>query len=117
MSTHKQQGQVVRLATCPFLSLKNRKLNAGFNNYSEYAFKQKNRDYSIEDCFKFHESIEKCVVSIWKQLGSFLKKNLDVKTYRPWDLAPCNLQKYPLENYIDLLDGIEEKLRKTHSCF
>ncbi len=117
MSTHKQQGQVVRLATCPFLSLKNRKLNAGFNNYSEYAFKQKNRDYSIEDCFKFHESIEKCVVPIWKQLGSFLKKNLDVKTYRPWDLAPCNLQKYPFENYINLLDGIEEMLRKTDSCF
>ncbi|MFC9448181.1 M3 family oligoendopeptidase [Bacillus cereus] len=92
-------------------------LNAGFNNYSEYAFKQKNRDYSIEDCYKFHESIEKCVVPIWKQLGSLFKKNLDVKTYRPWDLAPCNLQKAPFQNAIDLLDGIEEMLRATDSCF
>ncbi|HDR8194615.1 M3 family oligoendopeptidase [Bacillus thuringiensis] len=92
-------------------------LNAGFNNYSEYAFKQKNRDYSIEDCYKFHESIEKCVVPIWKQLGSLFKKNLDVKTYRPWDLAPCNLQKSSFENYIDLLDGVEEMFRKTDSCF
>ncbi|MBS9806265.1 M3 family oligoendopeptidase [Bacillus cereus] len=92
-------------------------LNAGFNNYSEYAFKQKNRDYSIEDCYKFHESIEKCVVPIWKQLGSLFKKNLDVKMYRPWDLAPCNLQKAPFQNAIDLLDGIEEMLRATDSCF
>ncbi|WP_002147342.1 M3 family oligoendopeptidase [Bacillus cereus] len=92
-------------------------LNAGFNNYSEYAFKQKNRDYSIEDCYKLHESIEKYVVPIWKQLGSHFKKNLGVKTYRPWDLAPCNLQKIPFGNYIDLLDGIEEMLRKTDLYF
>ncbi|MEW4152158.1 M3 family oligoendopeptidase [Bacillus thuringiensis] len=92
-------------------------LNAGFHNYSEYAFKQKNRDYSIEDCYKLHESIEKYVVPIWKQLGSLFKKNLDVKTYRPWDLAPCNLQKSSFENYIDLLDGVEEMFRKTDSCF
>ncbi|PFQ44400.1 peptidase M3 [Bacillus cereus] len=92
-------------------------LNAGFNNYSEYAFKQKNRDYSIEDCYKFHESIERCVVPIWKQLGSLFKKNLDVKTYRPWDLAPCNLQKASFQNAIDLLDGVEEMLRVTDSCF
>ena len=54
-------------------------LNAGFNNYSEYAFNMKNRDYGIEDCYKLHESIEKYVVPIWKQLGSISKQNLGVK--------------------------------------
>ncbi len=49
-------------------------LNAGFHNYSEYAYKQKNRDYNIEDCYKLHESIEKYVVPIWKQLGSISKR-------------------------------------------
>ena len=39
----------------------------------------KNRDYNIEDCYKLHESIEKYVVPIWKQLGSISKKNLGVK--------------------------------------
>ncbi|WP_329765642.1 M3 family oligoendopeptidase [Bacillus nitratireducens] len=92
-------------------------LHAGFNNYSEYAFKQKNRDYSIEECYKLHESIEKYVVPIWKQLGSLSKKNLGVKTYRPWDLTPCNLPKAPFQNTVDLLDGVEEMLRKTDSCF
>lgn len=88
-------------------------LHAGFNNYSEYAFKQKNRDYSIEECYKLHESIEKYVVPIWEQLGSLSKKNLGVKTYRPWDLTPCNLPKAPFQNAIDLLNGVEEMFRTT----
>ncbi|MCU5107248.1 M3 family oligoendopeptidase [Bacillus cereus] len=92
-------------------------LNAGFNNYSEYAFKQKNRDYSIDDCYKLHESIEKYVAPIWKKLGSISKKNLGVKTYRPWDLSPCNLPKVPFQNVIDLLNGVEEIFRKTDLYF
>ncbi|MDW3036518.1 MULTISPECIES: M3 family oligoendopeptidase [Bacillus cereus group] len=92
-------------------------LNAGFYNYSEYACKQKNRDYNIEDCYKLHESIEKYVVPIWKQLGSISKKNLGVKTYRPWDLTPCNILKAPFQNAIDLLDGVEEIFRKTDLYF
>ncbi|MFB6730702.1 M3 family oligoendopeptidase [Bacillus mobilis] len=92
-------------------------LHAGCNNYSEYAFKQKNRDYSIEECYKLHESIEKYVVPIWEQLGSLSKKNFGVKTYRPWDLTPCNLPKAPFQNTVDLLDGVEEMFRKTDLYF
>ncbi|PEM28742.1 M3 family oligoendopeptidase [Bacillus wiedmannii] len=92
-------------------------LNAGFNNYSEYAFQQKNRDYSIEDCYKLHESIEKYVVPIWEQLGSLSKKNFGVKKYRPWDLTPCNLPKALFQNVFDLLDRVEEMFRKTDLYF
>ncbi len=92
-------------------------LHAGFNNYSEYAFKQKNRDYSIEECYKLHESIEKYVVPIWEQLGVLSKKNLGVKKYRPWDLTPCKLPKAPFQNAIDLLNGVEEIFRKTDLYF
>ncbi|MES5939012.1 MULTISPECIES: M3 family oligoendopeptidase [unclassified Bacillus cereus group] len=92
-------------------------LHAGFNNYSEYAFKQKNRDYSIDDCYKLHESIEKYVVPIWEQLGVLSKKNLGVKIYRPWDLTPCKLPKAPFQNAIDLLNGVEEIFRKTDLYF
>ncbi|PFV68691.1 peptidase M3 [Bacillus sp. AFS059628] len=92
-------------------------LHAGFNNYSEYAFKQKNRDYSIEECYKLHESIEKYIVPIWKGLGSISKKNLGVKRYRPWDLTPCNLPRAPFQNAIDLLNGVEEMFRKTDLYF
>ncbi|HDR7870053.1 MULTISPECIES: M3 family oligoendopeptidase [Bacillus] len=92
-------------------------LHAGFNNYSEYAFKQKNRDYCIAECYKLHESIEKYVVPIWEQLGSLSKKNLGVKKYRPWDLTPSNLPKTPFQNAIDLLNGVEEIFRKTDLYF
>ncbi|EEL05754.1 Oligoendopeptidase, M3 [Bacillus cereus BDRD-ST196] len=92
-------------------------LNAGFNNYSEYIFKLKNREYSIEDCYTLHESIEKLVVPVWKRLGNLFKKDLGVKAYLPWDLAPCTLQKVSFQNSNDLLDGIEEMLRKTDSYF
>ncbi|WP_263704849.1 M3 family oligoendopeptidase [Bacillus thuringiensis] len=92
-------------------------INTGFHNYSEYAFKQKNRDYSIEDCYKLHESIEKYVVPIWKQLGSLSKENLGVKTYQPWDITSFNLPKAPFQNVIDLLNGVEEMFRKTDLYF
>ncbi|PHE96209.1 peptidase M3 [Bacillus wiedmannii] len=92
-------------------------LNAGFNNYSEYAFKQKNRDYSIKECYKLHESIEKYVVPIWEQLGILSKNNLVVKKYCPWDLTPCKLPKAPFQNAIDLLNGVEEIFRKTDLYF
>ena len=92
-------------------------INTGFHNYSEYAFKQKNRDYSIEDCYKLHESIEKYVVPIWKQLGSLSKENLGVKTYRPWDITSFNLPKAPFQNVSDLLNGVEEMFRKTDLYF
>ncbi|HHL3303159.1 TPA: M3 family oligoendopeptidase [Bacillus cereus] len=92
-------------------------LNAGFNNYSEYAFKMKNRDYSIEDCYKFHKSIEKYVVPIWKQVGIIFKKNLGLKASRPWDLAPCSLPKVPFQNSIDLLNGVEEIFQMTDLYF
>lgn len=92
-------------------------LHAGFNNYSEYAFKQKNRDYSIKECYKLHESIEKYVVPIWEQLGILSKNNLGVKKYCPWDLTPCKLPKAPFQNAIDLLNGVEEIFRKTDLYF
>ncbi|MBJ8108189.1 M3 family oligoendopeptidase [Bacillus cereus group sp. N6] len=92
-------------------------LNAGFNNYSEYAFKQKNRDYSIKECYKLHESIEKYVVPIWEQSGILSKNNLGVKKYCPWDLTPCKLPKAPFQNAIDLLNGVEEIFRKTDLYF
>ncbi|KFN01987.1 oligoendopeptidase, M3 family protein [Bacillus clarus] len=92
-------------------------LNAGFTNYSEYIFKLKNREYSMEDCYTLHDSVEKYVVPVWKRLGNLFKRELGVEMYRPWDLAPCTLQKTPFDNYVDLLDGVGEMLRRTAPYF
>jgi len=32
-------------------------LNAGFENYRDYMFVAKNREYSIQDCYDFHENV------------------------------------------------------------
>ena len=42
-------------------------LNAGFENYRDYRFKELGRfDYTIEDCFKFHEAVHKHVLPLVK---------------------------------------------------
>ena len=44
-------------------------LNAGFENYRDYKFQSLGRfDYTKEDCFKFHESIEKCILPIVRNI-------------------------------------------------
>ncbi|MCM3337477.1 M3 family oligoendopeptidase [Paenibacillus sp. MER TA 81-3] len=92
-------------------------LNAGFSNYRDYVFTLKNREYSIQDCYTFHESVEKHVIPVWKHLAKFFKTELGIEKYRPWDLGPCTLPKSPFNNFIDLLDGVEKMLGKTDSYF
>src|SRR5205085_1327478 len=42
--------------------------NAGFANYRDYAFKARGRfDYTPEDCFAFHEAIEKEVMPLHRE--------------------------------------------------
>ena len=61
--------------------------NTDFENYRDYMFKNKQRfDYTPEDCFEFHKSVEKEVVPIVKKIQLNHKKRLGVDSYRPWDL-------------------------------
>ncbi|WP_232697440.1 M3 family oligoendopeptidase [Brevibacillus daliensis] len=91
--------------------------NAGFSNYRDYIFKLKNREYSIQDCYTFHESVERYVIPAWKRLAKLFEIELGIEKYRPWDLSPCTLQKSPFNNLNDLLDGVEKMLGKTDPYF
>jgi M3 family oligoendopeptidase len=95
----------------------NMALNAGFSNYRDYVFQLKNREYSIQDCYSFHESVEKYAIPIWNHLAKLFKTELGIEKYRPWDLGPCTLQESPFNNFIDLLDGVEKMLGKTDPYF
>ncbi|MFJ8526694.1 M3 family oligoendopeptidase [Bacillus sp. NPDC094106] len=92
-------------------------LNAGFSNYRDYIFKLKNREYNIQDCYTFHESVEKHVIPVWKHVAKLFKTELDIEKYCPWDISPCTLQTSPFNNFVDLLDGVENMLGKTDSYF
>ncbi|MCK4341223.1 MAG: M3 family oligoendopeptidase [Phycisphaerae bacterium] len=63
-------------------------LNAGCQDYREYAFKGMERfDYTPEDCLAFHEAIEQVCVPATMKLAEERKQKLGVATLRPWDMA------------------------------
>ena len=86
--------------------------NAGFENYRDYMFKAMGRfDYTPQDCFDFHASIETEVVPLLNEFAKTRKQQLQVDELKPWDKAVDPEGKEPLkafESGEDLLDkGIE----------
>lgn len=61
--------------------------NSGFANYRDYIHREKNRfDYTPDDCFRFHESVEEVVRPAAKRLLERRRQHLGVDRLRPWDL-------------------------------
>ncbi|MCB9435629.1 MAG: M3 family oligoendopeptidase [Anaerolineales bacterium] len=62
--------------------------NAGFSNYRDYQWKAMQRfDYTPDDCFAFHEAIEKAVVPAAQRIYERRRQQLGVEALRPWDLS------------------------------
>jgi oligoendopeptidase F len=88
--------------------------NAGFSNYRDYAFKARGRfDYTAEDCFKFHEAIEKQFMPIIRTLQTERKRDLDLKSLRPWDLSVDPLNRAPLRPF----EKVDSMVEKTQAIF
>lgn len=92
-------------------------VNAGFQNYRDYIFKEKNREYSVEDCFEFHASVEKHVIPAWNSLNRIFQNQMGIETLRPWDTGSCSLQGAPFESDTELMDGVQSMLGRTDSYF
>lgn len=61
-------------------------LNAGFENYRDYMFQAMGRfDYSVKDCYNFHEAIEREIVPILKEQADKRAEALGLETLKPWD--------------------------------
>ena len=61
--------------------------NSGYENYLDYIFKAKHRfDYTPNDCKNFHESIEKIILPLQKEILSQRAKKMNLPKLRPWDL-------------------------------
>ncbi len=89
-------------------------LNAGFNNYRDYRFKELGRfDYTKEDCFAFHEAVKQHVLPLVNIIYQNKKNKLGLDTLRPWDLdaEPANVE--PLHPF----NKGEELVEKTIACF
>jgi len=74
--------------------------NAGFENYRDYAFRRRERfDYTPQDCFRFHEGVERFVVPLMRQIQKRRQKEMGLKVLRPWDLAVDPQGRPPLRPF------------------
>lgn len=89
-------------------------LNAGFKNFRDYKFKEMNRfDYSVKDCFDFHDSIEKHIVPIYKKIQQEKLQKFGFDKFKPYDLSADPDGKAPLKPF----ETGEELTEKTISLF
>lgn len=88
-------------------------LNAGFKNFRDYSFAALERfDYSVEDCYRFHESIESEIKPVINQIEEYRKVKLGVARLMPWDLAVDPTGKPPIKPF----NSTQEMVEKTISC-
>ena len=63
-------------------------LNAGFDNYRDYAHQEKNRfDYTPDDCLRFHEAVEAVVRPAVGRLMERRRRQMSLDALRPWDVT------------------------------
>jgi oligoendopeptidase F len=88
--------------------------NAGFPNFRDYMFRSYGRfDYTPQDCFRFHESIESEMVPLLNDLARRRKEKLSVTSLRPWDKAVDTEGRPALRAF----DGGPDLIRKSEDCF
>lgn len=89
-------------------------LNAGFENYRDYMFQALGRfDYTPQDCYHFHEAIEKEIVPILREQAEKRKEALNLTELKPWDMEVSTSGKpalKPFNNGTELID-------KSIACF
>ncbi len=95
--------------------------NAGFVNYRDYIFANLKRfDYAPEDCYQFHDSVEKVIVPLAAQINEARRKELGVKTVKPYDLPLDFRGEHPLKPFgtgAELIEKGVEVLRRVHPFF
>ncbi len=89
-------------------------LNAGFDNYRDYKFRQYHRfDYTPQDCRHYHDAVEKVVVPALADIYQNRKKLMTLASLRPWDLNVDPQDREPLKPF----DNIDEYLAGTKKIF
>jgi oligoendopeptidase F len=95
--------------------------NAGFANYRDLAFRQRERfDYTPEDCFRFHDGVERAVMPLARKIRARRQQLLKLDTLRPWDLSVDPLNRSPLAPFsttADFVGGIRKVFARVHPSF
>jgi oligoendopeptidase F len=88
--------------------------NAGFGDFRDYQHKRLGRfDYTPDECFAFHEAVERHCVPFVRRLEARRRERLGVGALRPWDLAVDELGREPLRPF----EGGQELVEKSRRAF
>lgn len=89
-------------------------VNAGFENYRDYKFKELGRfDYTKDDCFQFHDAVKQYVLPLVNEIYERKRQKLGLDTLRPWDTEAEPAGTQPLKPFATGEDLYE----KTVTCF
>lgn len=87
-------------------------LNANCKNFRDYKFRVLHRfDYTPEDCKTYHQSIEECVVPVYKKILQKRHQKMKLNVLRPWDMSVDALGRpglKPFDNVEDLVSGCQK---------
>ncbi len=91
--------------------------NAGFSNFRDYVFVQKNRfDYTPKDCLALHDAVEKFFVPLSRKIDEERKRKMGLDELRPWDMSVDPEGRPPLAPFDDingLVGGCTRIVRKV----
>jgi oligoendopeptidase F len=88
--------------------------NAGFINFRDYSFKAMGRfDYTIQDCFNFHDAIKTEVIPLLADIDEQRKKKLNLTALKPWDADADSDQGKALKPF----ENAENLINKSIQCF
>jgi len=77
-------------------------VNAGFDNYRDYKFRELGRfDYTVADCFAFHEAVREHIVPLQAMLINHRQRRLGLDKMRPWDGDAEPVGTEPLHPFTD----------------
>ncbi len=92
--------------------------NAHCKDFIDYIFLAKHRfDYSPADCEAFHESIEKLVLPLQKEIYKKRAQKMGHERLRPWDLNVDPLDRAPLKPYStgdELIEKVDQIFESIH---
>ncbi len=92
--------------------------NAHCKDFIDYIFLAKHRfDYTPADCEAFHESIEKLVLPLQKEMYKKRAQKMDLERLRPWDLSVDPMNRAPLKPYStgdELIEKVDQIFESIH---
>jgi oligoendopeptidase F len=89
-------------------------LNAGFENYRDYRFRELNRfEYGVDECLAFHQAVREYIVPLKAHIDHNTAQINSLDRLRPWDFKALPAGTKPLQPF----DGQDDLIRKSIAAF